>query len=250
MNANADGTIKRAMDRSPFVDHVVRSAWAIGQKAARPKRLERYLRETDRVRIMIGAGPTAQPGWIATDLTPTRRDVIYLDAGEPFPFATGSVDRIHTEHMIEHVDYQTGQTMIAECARVLKEGGRIRVATPDYDTMVRLASSPLDGEAESLVRASNQRHDVPDGHLGEAIFVVNRMFSGHGHRFLYSKDLLTACLERTGLASIVAHCSGETEDPEFAGLDAHGDQVGSNWNRYHTLVLEAEKPISVQGALV
>lgn len=241
MAADPAGTIKKLMDRSPLVDQVTRSGWGIVQKAIRPRRLQRYLDGADLVRVMIGAGPTSLPGWIATDLTPTRSDVIFLDAGEPFPFATASVDRIHTEHMIEHIDFATGQTMLGECARVLKPGGRIRIATPDYDTMIRLAVGPLDAEAEGLVRESNGRHDVADQQLGEASFVVNRMFSGHGHRFLYSEELLTRCLTEAGLTAVVRHTSGETQDEEFAGLDAHGDQVGSAWNRYHTLVVEAEK---------
>jgi SAM-dependent methyltransferase len=242
MATSVNAVMKDLMDRSPLVDHVVRSVWGAGQKAVRPKRLQRYLSDTDLVRLMIGAGPTAHPGWIATDLTPTRPDVIFLNAGEPFPFVTGSVDRIHTEHMIEHVDFPTGQFMLAECGRVLKPGGRIRVATPDYDTMVRLATGPLDAEVEPMIRASNGRHDLTGDQAGEAIFVVNRMFSGHGHRFLYSEDLLSRSLVHAGLAAVTRFEAGETDDPEFAGLDAHGNQVGSDWNRYHTLILEAEKP--------
>jgi SAM-dependent methyltransferase len=242
MVTTMNAVMKELMERSPLVDHVVRSTWGAGQKAVRPKRLQRYLSETDLVRLMIGAGPTAHPGWIATDLTPTRPDVIFLNAGEPFPFATGSVDRIHTEHMIEHVDFATGQFMLAECGRVLKPGGRIRVATPDYDTMVRLAIGPLDAEVEPMVRASNGRHDLTGDQAAEAIFVVNRMFSGHGHRFIYSEGLLSRSLVEAGLTSVTRFGAGETDDPEFAGLDAHGNQVGSEWNRYHTLILEAEKP--------
>ncbi|MCU1358066.1 MAG: hypothetical protein JWM89_3484 [Acidimicrobiales bacterium] len=236
------GTVKKLMDRSPLVEQVTRSTWGIGQKAVRPRRLLKYLSGTDMVRVMIGAGPTDHPGWIATDLTPTRPDVIYLDAGEPFPFDTDSVDRIHTEHMIEHVDYATGQNMLTECARVLKPGGRIRIATPDYDTMIRLAVGPLDPEAQALIEDANRRNGMAEDQLGGAIFVVNRMFSGHGHRFLYSEQLLTRCLETAGLTDVQRHIAGETDDAEFAGIDKHGNQIGAEWNRYHTLAVEAVKP--------
>lgn len=241
-DGSVTGTVKKLMDRSPLVEQVTRSTWGIGQKAVRPRRLLKYLTGTDLVRVMIGAGPTARPGWIATDLTPTRADVIYLDAGEPFPFDTDSVDRIHTEHMIEHVDFATGQNMLSECARVLKPGGRIRILTPDYETMIRLAIGPLDDEAQRHIHDANQRNGMAADQCDEAIYVVNRMFSGHGHRFLYSEDLLTRCLEAAGLAEVTRHPAGVSDDPEFADIDDHGNQIGDDWNRYHTLAVEAVKP--------
>lgn len=131
---------------------------------------------------------------------------------------------------------------VAECARVLKPGGRIRIATPDYDTMIRLAVGPLDPEAQALIEDANRRNGMAEDQLGEAIFVVNRMFSGHGHRFLYSEQLLTRCLETAGLTDVQRHIAGETDDAEFAGIDKHGNQIGADWNRYHTLAVEAVKP--------
>ena len=242
-DGSVTGTVKRLMDKSPLVEQVTRSTWGIGQKAIRPRRLLKYLTGTDLVRVMIGAGPTARPGWIATDLTPTRSDVIYLDAGEPFPFDTDSVDRIHTEHMIEHVDYATGQNMLSECARVLKPGGRIRILTPDYDVMVKIAVGPLDDEVQGFIREANLRNGIGEDQADEAIHVVNRMFSGHGHRYLYSQDLLTRCLEAPGLTEVTRYPAGETGDAEFEGIDNHGNQVGMEWNRHHTLAVEAVKPL-------
>src|SRR3954467_3366030 len=228
--------VKRMMDKSPLVEQVTRSTWSIEQRAVPARRLRRYLDDTDMVRVMIGAGPSSHPGWIATDLTPTRSDVIYLDAGQPFPFDTESVDRIHTEHMIEHVAFPTGQNMLVECARVMRPGGRIRIATPDYDVMIRLATEPLDEEALGHVRGANERNGMAADQLDEPMHVVNRMFSGHGHRYLYNERMLARCLEAAGFADVVRHPAGETDDPEFAGLDQHGNQVGGGWNRYHTLV--------------
>jgi predicted SAM-dependent methyltransferase len=55
---------------------------------------------------------------------------VFLDATTPFPFDCGTFDYIYCEHMIEHISWQKGQTMLRECHRVLKPRGVMRIATP------------------------------------------------------------------------------------------------------------------------
>jgi predicted SAM-dependent methyltransferase len=47
-------------------------------------------------------------------------------------------DYVFSEHMIEHVSYAEGLLMLRECLRVLKPGGRIRIATPSLEVLLDL----------------------------------------------------------------------------------------------------------------
>ena len=233
--------VRRRVSGSPFLSQSAESTWTVLQKAQRGRKIRRYVDGTDMVRVMIGAGPTQTAGWLATDLLPSRGDVVFLDAGEAFPFDSASVDRIHTEHMIEHVDHEIGARMLAECFRVLKPGGRIRVATPDFDKVIALAG-PVDGAVTETMVASNGRNGIDASDPHQAIYAVNRLFSAYGHRFLYTESMLRDRLSAAGFTGIVRHDVGASDDPEFAGLDSHDGQIAADWNRYQTVVLEAERP--------
>lgn len=85
-----------------------------------------YLKNTQVKKLQIGSGSNAMPGWLNTDLTPTRREIIFMDATKKFPFENCTFDYVYSEHFIEHVDYTTGP------------GGKIRVTTPDLKFLMRL----------------------------------------------------------------------------------------------------------------
>jgi predicted SAM-dependent methyltransferase len=233
---------------SPLLDQMARSGWGGVQLAVRPVKLRRYLASTDRVRVMLGAGPCARDGWLPTDITPSRRDVMYLDARKPLPFDDGSVDLIHTEHLIEHIDFPAGQHMLRECARILRPGGRLRISTPDYDRVVALAAQPLDPRLLAMVRDDNALNGVPEDKLDDASFVVNRLFSDYAHRFLYSEQLLTQCMHEAGLADVRRHDVGESDEPDLRDLEMHGERIGEEWNQFQSLILEAVLPAAPAAA--
>jgi SAM-dependent methyltransferase len=235
--------VRELVSGSPLLDQTTQSGWILAQRGLRPSKIRRHLAANNRLRVMIGSGPTRVEGWLSTDLIPSRPDVVFLDASEPFPFAAASVQRIHTEHMIEHVDHPVGRQMLAECARVLAPGGRIRIATPDFERVVALAG-PVGADVTELARRSNVRNGIDDAHATDPVYAVNRLFSGYGHRFLYTEATLRRELEAAGLVDVRRYEVGESDDTELAEVDHHGEQIDADWNRYQTLVLEAEKPSS------
>ena len=56
-----------------------------------------------------------------------------LKAGLPYP--TGSVDLIHSSHVLEHFSYEDGLSLLREFRRVLKPTGGVRVAVPDAEVL-------------------------------------------------------------------------------------------------------------------
>lgn len=78
--------------------------------------------------MVIGAGPTAYSGWLATDLPVLDA----LNEGDwSGIFRPGDVDRILAEHVIEHWTEEELRQFLRAVRPYLSKAGRIRVAVPD-----------------------------------------------------------------------------------------------------------------------
>lgn len=86
------------------------------------------------LRLNIGAGSSVIPGF-----TPIDRK----QGQEAFPlqYPDNSVEEIRASHVLEHVPPDKTQDAINEWARVLKPGGRLRVAVPDFEYWSRAYQS-------------------------------------------------------------------------------------------------------------
>lgn len=77
------------------------------------------------VRLNIG-GKDERDGWTLIDRKVGK---------EAYPlgdYADGSVDEVYASHILEHFGSRESQDVLNEWVRVLKPGGRIRVAVPDF----------------------------------------------------------------------------------------------------------------------
>ena len=94
--------------------------------------IDDYLNTNQSRKLHIGAQANILEGWLNVDIYTGASDrVAYMDATKPFPFPDATFDYIFSEHMIEHIEYYEVSFMIKECYKVLKKGGKIRIATPD-----------------------------------------------------------------------------------------------------------------------
>lgn len=73
--------------------------------------------------------------------------VVVHDLRRPLPWATGSVAAVYSSHTLEHLTREEGAALLAECARVLRPGGVVRIVVPDLAAVVReYSEGRLDGE--------------------------------------------------------------------------------------------------------
>jgi predicted SAM-dependent methyltransferase len=208
----------------------------------RPILVARYLARHREPRLQLGAGAVRLPGWLNTDGFPLSLAIVSVDAGRPLPFADGTFMHVFSEHHIEHMPYRVGQAMLRECHRVLAPRGRIRIATPDLDTLLRLHSKPRSPEQEAYVRWITDTWMPELGGTYSDVLVINHAFRAWGHQCLYDEATLRASLEAAGFADVRRHPPGESDDPHFRGLESHGDAVGNlALNRFETMVLEATR---------
>ena len=102
--------------------------------------------------------------------------------------------------------------------------GILRLSTPNLDwvwaTHYRLG--PAESPAERL-------HDC---------FQVNRAFHGWGHQFLYNRAALEAALKAAGFAEVIFQRYGESDLPEFKGIERHKTWEDTE-DLPHVLIAEA-----------
>jgi predicted SAM-dependent methyltransferase len=212
--------------------------------------IQGYLERHSVRSVQLGTGPNPIAGWLNTDVSPDaypqlRDKVVFLDAAKRFPFDDMSIDYIFSEHQVEHISEMQALNMLKESFRVLRSGGRIRIATPDLGAVVRLHTDDLDDLARHYLDFMMTRF-MPDTRSGNpSCQVINHMFYAHGHKFIYDFETLSAKLAAAGFVEVVRYEPGESRDPALRGLEAHGRAVGDeDVNRFETMVLEAARPFS------
>jgi predicted SAM-dependent methyltransferase len=143
--------------------------------------------------------------------------------------------------------------MIDECFRVLRPGGRVRLATPDLAAILRVYEGPLDAAAQHYVDwvMATLRSDVRSGN--PRCYVINQMFNAYGHHFIYDEETLTDLLANAGFVDVTRHEPRHSADPSLRGIESHGQFLGDirdgmfvadgeEINRFETMVLEAIRP--------
>jgi predicted SAM-dependent methyltransferase len=208
-------------------------------RASRPV-IENYLSTHPEPKLQIGAGPNNLPGWLNTDIEPGQ-DQAYLNATKPFPLPDRTFHCVTSEHVFEHLSYADGKRMLQECYRILKPGGRLRIATPDLEKFVGLFSSQQTPEKAHYLDQKRRRWKWPQQQTDRSGF-LNLMFSSWGHRFLYDPDTLRDALATAGFQSIQQFPAGESGDPVLQRVEVRTEGPYKEANLYETLVFEAVRP--------
>ncbi len=235
-------SIKRTLKSSQDLTVVVRAFRGSKLRRARKRYFDEYLHSANVRKLQLGSGGNILPGWLNTD-TDSRH--FYLDISEPFPFADATFDYIFCEHTIEHIHFNSAASMLSECRRILRRGGKLRLATPDLRSYLKLFDRGGDEILNECIceifnnwimpgfhAAANYRplNDIPS-----AVFVLNDIFRNYEHKFIYDEATLSDVLLQSGFSKITRCAVGDSVDENFRGLESHtGHGV-----RFLTMVLEA-----------
>lgn len=168
------------------------------RKAAAPGAVAR------ETRLHIGCGQQSIPGWINIDNQGLPGVDQVLDARQGLPF--GDVAAIYAEHFLEHLGFEDGLAFLAECRRVLRADGILRLSTPNLDW---------------VLTTHYRWQNITDEDNREDCIRLNRAFHGWGHQFLYNRPTLASALRAAGFANVAFRGYGESEVPELSGLERH-----------------------------
>ena len=141
--------------------------------------------------------------------------------------------------MIEHVTYRKGTAMLAECYRVLKNNGIIRVATPDLQFLIDLYRKDKTELQMKYIEYATDTFITGAPYYDEA-FVINNFVRDWGHLFIYDKKTLRASMERAGFTNIIDCELNESAHDALRHL-ANEERLPDGFLRLETFVLEGTK---------
>jgi predicted SAM-dependent methyltransferase len=201
--------------------------------------LDLYIRNHKVHKLHIGCGGNYLKGWFNTDLSPNSRRT-RLNATKRFPFPDNTFDYIFTEHMIEHVPYALGRVMLAECFRVLKPGGVLRVVTPNLKFLLGLYQDNEQKINRDYIKWSGELF------LGEkaphnATSVINNFYRDWGHQYIYDVPVMKDALTKSGFTEIVETEIGKSSHPELQSLE-HDERMPEGFLALESMIIEAKKP--------
>lgn len=202
--------------------------------------VRRYLAQPGPHGLHVGFGHRVFPGWLNGDINTRRTDALRFDATRRFPLPDACLDHVYSEHMIEHVPYAGGRAMLAECFRVLRPGGRIRIVTPDLQFLVDLAGEPKSELQEAYIHWACNRY-VPDAPAPSACFAINNFVRNWRHTFIYDKPTMAHALEASGFREVREYPLNRSEVPQLAGLE-NETRMAPGFLELESMVFEAEKP--------
>jgi len=146
----------------------------------------------DRPRALhVGSGGHYLEGWINVDLDPAPPVDAAANLGEAIPLRDASLDYIHSEDFLEHIDLAAGKQFLAEAFRVLRPGGVMRLLTPDLRALVEHLYLGRESKHIAWCRA----YLDADGPC-ESLNMHLRM--NGDHRFVWDEEHLRRVLEGIG----------------------------------------------------
>jgi predicted SAM-dependent methyltransferase len=195
----------------------------------------RYLARSNAPKLQIGCGTNGLPGWLNTDYFPVLSpDIMHLDARRPFPFGEETFNYVFSEHVIEHITYLDGLRMLAECYRVLKPFGKIRISTPDLAFLVDLVRP----DKSELQCAYIKWAGAPEGN---ETFVINNFVRDWGHTFIYDEKTLRGAMTHAGFVKITKCDLRRSKDPALRDLE-NETRMPAGFLQLESLTLEGCKP--------
>jgi predicted SAM-dependent methyltransferase len=233
--------IKAIGGYEPFRRTLLRMVNRVRQPNWRRRRIVAdYLARHRPQKLNIGCGTNLLEGWLNTEYEAIfPPGALYLDATRPFPLPCASFDFIFSEHMIEHVPLAGAVSMLCECERVLKPGGRIRIATPRLEFMLELLIAPAD-EHRRYADAHYEALTEEPG-VRTPARIMNDYHRMWGHQFVYDEPTLRLLMERAGFVNLRLEAVGESSEPNFRTIENVG-RLPEGMLALTTLVLEGEKP--------
>jgi predicted SAM-dependent methyltransferase len=229
-------TVETVPAEQPYTADLMRELGLRGINVGSSRKLERGWLNTDLVRLQERNGRESELG----RLTRANSDLYFLrqDSIDPYPIEDASFEWAYSEHFIEHITWREAIAWLTEVARILRPGGLVRVTTPN---MALFAAAYVDRQHpfyDQLRERVSRTRRFPEGPPDRRSWMLNDIFHGWHHRWLYDLEELTHALIEGGFdpGTIVERSYGESAVDEVGALDSEG-------RAYQTLYVEARTPL-------
>lgn len=174
------------------------------------------------VLVNIACGNSYVDGWLNLDYAPVSPTVKQANLLGRLPMEDGVADVVYSSHFLEHIPRRRVPGFLAECFRILKPGGQIRLVLPDLDELCR----------EYLRQREAGAHEKADFVVLEMLDQCVRSESGGELGAFYGS------LSRGGTSDMVAYVAARSGD-DLSGVSSVA--TVSAWRRAFKALREPRK---------
>lgn len=172
--------------------------------------------------VHLGCWHREIPGFVNVDLCDLphinhRSEIDNL----PF-FGNNTVDLIYVSHAFEYFDREHAPSVLTEWRRVLKPGGTLRIAVPDFDKLIKIYSET--GKLESILGPLFGRMEINTDQGSRLLF----------HRTTYSMESLKMVLQSNGFADVKKY---DWRDTIHRDYDDHSQAYYPHMDKEHGILL-------------
>lgn len=213
------------------------------------------------IKVNIGSGPQGRTDWVNLDwgILPLLSKMPWLcsilakmrllpktycrlwpsnprlwDCRKSLPFRDYSVDFIYTSHFIEHLPRYQAAKLFAECKRILRPSGVLRICVPNVRL---LAEKYVQGDRDFFLTLDNS--DINPGRLKDQADLLVQHFYGYdlwseptlvqklqrlfirGHLWMYDYESLSNLLYTAGFSTVERCAPAQGKVPDIDYLDIH-----------------------------
>lgn len=236
-----------------YVDDIAKELWRAAnrilvtfkRKFGRLDRelIDKYVSTEETRKLHIGCGEKIINGWLNADFFPWSPTVLHLDATKRFPMGDQQFDYVFSEHMIEHIPYPQGFLMLSECYRILREGGTIRMTTPNLAFLIDLYNDDKSDAQNEYINFATDGF-VKYAPCADSTFVINNFVRDWGHQFIYDEKTLRAAMERAGFKKVTRRELNESDVVALRGLE-DTNRMPERFLKLESFTLEGTKLAAV-----
>ena len=167
------------------------------------------------VKLHLGCGKRFIPGFTHLDIQQHPHVAIVSSVDRLEMFADGSVDLIYASHLLEHFGRHDTERVLKEWFRVLRPGGVLRLAVPDFERAIEVYRKHGDLEmVKFLVGGQRDEHDL--------------------HRNLFDRRSLEAMLKRVGFKEVR---EWDWRKTEHANIDDYSQAYIPHMDKEHGILI-------------
>ena len=159
------------------------------------------------LKLNIGCGDNTKDDYVNIDYS--CKKCLHLDLRESLPFDDQSVSIVYSEHFLEHLLEQYALQFLRESYRILIPGGLFSVGVPDGQVLLESYANGQEIKDFKIL-------DLPDVFPGNPtrMQIVNLMFRGFGHKYMYDYETLQRILTSIGFTNIYKRSFDPSIDSE------------------------------------